>query len=147
LAYGFRVTPNLIPLLQFQPTLGRALARDDFGSNVVMIGYEYWKTLGARPDIAGQTVAFDGQPYFIAGVLPADFFLEVREVQLVVPNLRNGGRTIARRRPGFTPAQAQAEIAPLLAGGRAQVAPLARALHSNDNRPVLFLLATAGSGS
>jgi len=144
LAYGFRVTPNLIPLLQFQPAFGRALARGDFGSNVVMIGYEYWKTLGARPDIAGQTVDLDGQPYLIAGVLPADFFLEVRDVQLVVPNLRNGGRTIARLRPGFTPAKAQAEIATLLAGGRARVALLARALRSNDSRPVLFLLATAG---
>src|SRR5260370_18242297 len=38
MAYGFRVTPDLIPLLQFRPALGRALASGDFGSNVVMIG-------------------------------------------------------------------------------------------------------------
>jgi putative ABC transport system permease protein len=144
MTYGFRVTPGLIPLLQFRPARGRALAQGDFGSNVVMIGYEYWKRLGARPDIAGQTLSLDGQPYFIAGVLPADFFLEVRDVQLVVPNLAAGGRIIARLRPGFTPATAQAEIATLVAGSRAEVTPLARALQSNDSRPVVFLLAAAG---
>jgi putative ABC transport system permease protein len=144
LAYGVRVTRNLIPLLQFQPALGRALADGDFGSNVVMIGYDFWKTLGARPDIVGETLDLDGQPYFIAGVLPAGFFLEVRDVNLVVANLPGGDRTIARLRPGFTPAQAQAEIATRLLHDRVEVTPLARALHSKDSRAIVFLLATAG---
>jgi len=144
LAYGFRVTPDLIPLLKLRPALGRALTRGDFGRNVVMIGHEFWKSLGARPDIAGQALTLDGQLYSIAGVLPADFFLEVRDVKLVVPSLPSGGRTIARLRPGVTPAPAQAELASLAAGGRAQVTPLARAFESNDSRPIVFLLATAG---
>jgi len=100
LAYGFRVTPDLIPLLDLRPALGRALTRGDFGRNVVMIGHEFWKALGARTDIAGQALTLDGRPYSIAGVLPADFFLEVRDVKLVVPSLPSGGRTIARLRPG-----------------------------------------------
>jgi putative ABC transport system permease protein len=145
LAYGFRVTPNLIPLLQIRPAFGRSLASRDFGGDVAMIGYDYWKTLGAHLDIAGQTLSIDGRPYFIAGVLPADFFLEVRDVKLIVSNLSgSSGRTIARLRSGSTPAQAQAELAPLVKAGRVQVTPLARALHSDDRRPVLFLLATAG---
>src|SRR5262249_17096719 len=145
MAYSFRVTQDLIPLLQFRPALGRALTRADFGRNVVMIGHEYWRTLGARPDIVGQTLIVDGELYSIAGVLPADFFLGVRDVKLIVPNLRTGGgHTIARLRPGITPAQAQAEIASLVPGGRAQVRRLARALQGNDSRPIVLLLATAG---
>src|SRR5579863_9247616 len=35
MAYGFRVTPELIPLLQLRPALGRPLASRDFGNNVV----------------------------------------------------------------------------------------------------------------
>ncbi len=110
-----------------------------------MLGYEYWKTLGARPDLSGQTLTLDGELYSIAGVLPADFFLGVRDAKLIVPNLRTAtGRTIARLHPGVTPAQAQAEIASLVPVGRAQVIPLARAFQSNDFRPVVLLQATAG---
>ena len=144
MAFSFRVTADLIPLLRIRPALGRALSRADFGSNVVMIGYDYWKSLGARPDIAGRTLILDGEPYSIAGVLPADFFLTVRDAQLVVPNLRASGRTIARLHPGVTPAQAQAEIASLIPGGRVQVTQLARAFQSNDFHPFVLLLATAG---
>jgi hypothetical protein len=39
MAYGFRVTANLIPLLQFRPVLGRALTRADFDTRVVMLGH------------------------------------------------------------------------------------------------------------
>jgi putative ABC transport system permease protein len=144
MTYGFRVTADLIPLLRIQPASGRALTRADFGSRVVMIGHEYWKNLGARPDIAGQTLTLDGERHMIAGVLPADFFLSVRDARLIVPNLGAGERTIARLRPGVTPAWAQAEIAALVPGGRAQVTPLARAFQGSDYRPVLFLQVTAG---
>ena len=144
MAYSIRVTPDLIPLLQIRPALGHALTRADFGSNVLMIGYEYWKTLGARPDIVGQSLILDGDRYSIAGVLPADFFLAVRDAKLIVPNLRTTGRTIARLHPGVTPGQAQTEIASLVPGGRAQVRRLASAFQSDDFHPFLLLQATAG---
>ncbi len=144
MAYSMRVTADLIPLLRIRPALGRALTRADFGGNVVMIGYEYWKTLGAAPDIAGRTLTLDGEPYSIAGVLPADFFLAVRDIKLLVPNLRAAGRTIARLHPGVTPSQAQAEIASLVPGGRAQVTRLASAFQSDDFQPIVLLQATAG---
>jgi putative ABC transport system permease protein len=144
MAYTLRVTADLIPLLRIQPALGRALAHADFGANTIMISYEQWRTLGARPDIAGQTLTLDGEPYVIAGVLPADFFLGVRDARLIVPNLQAGGRMIARLHPGVTPVQAQAEIASLVPGGRAQVTPLARAFYSADFQPYVLLLATTG---
>jgi predicted permease len=144
MAYTIRVTADLIPLLRIRPMLGRTLTRSDFGSNVALISHEYWRSLGARPDIAGQTLILDDEPYSIAGVLPADFFLAVRDAKLVVPNLRTAGHTIARLHPGVTPAQAKAEIASLVPGGRAEVTQLARAFQSNDFRPFVLLQATAG---
>lgn len=144
MAFSMRVTPDLITLLGIRPALGRALTRADFGQHVAMISYEYWRTLGARTDIAGQNLALDGEPYSIVGVLPAGFFLAVRDIKLVVPNLRTPGRTIARLHPGVTASQAQAEIASLVPSGHAQVVPLARAFQSSDFKPFILLQATAG---
>ena len=144
MAYTLRATQDLIPLLGIRPLLGRALTRSDFGRNVVMVGYDYWKTLGARLDIAGQTITLDGEPYTIAGVLPADFFLGVRDAKLMISNLRSNERNIARLHPGVTPAQAQAELSTLVPGGRVQVMQLARAFYSNDFQPFLLLQATTG---
>ncbi len=145
MAYGFRVTADLVPLLQIQPALGRALTRRDFGTHTAMLGHDYWRSLGAPPDIAGRSLTIDGEPYFIAGVLPADFYLGVRDVNLIVPNLAGSANyTVGRLHPGVTAAQAQAEIAGLEPGGRVEVTPLARAIQPNDGRPVALLLATAG---
>jgi predicted permease len=143
MAYTLRATADLIPLLRIRPFLGRTLTRSDFGRNVVMIGYDYWKSLGAWPDIAGRLITLDGEQYSIAGVLPADFFLGVRDAKLMISNLRFSARTIARLHPGVTPAQARAEISSLVPGGRAEVTPLARAFYSDDFRPFLLLQATA----
>lgn len=145
MAYSIRTTPDLIPLLQIRPMLGRTLTRADFEAHTVMLGYDYWRSLGARPDIVGQILTIEGEPYSICGVLPPDFFLEVRDAKLIMANLRtSGGRTIARLHLGGTPLQAQAEISALVPGGHAQVTPLAGAFHSNDFRPLVLLLATAG---
>jgi putative ABC transport system permease protein len=144
MAFGFRVTADLIPLLKVQAALGRALTRADFGAHTAMIGHDYWRSLGTPPDIAGRSLTIDGEPYFIAGVLPADFYLGVRDVNVIVPNLGAEGRTLARLHPGVTPAQAQAEIAGLVGGGPVEVVPADRAWRSNDGRPLALLLATAG---
>ncbi|MCC6394182.1 MAG: hypothetical protein IT167_26540 [Bryobacterales bacterium] len=141
-ARGFRVTPELIPLLGVRPALSRALARSDGGAKVLLISFEYWRSLGS-PDIAGMALPLDGGAYSVIGVLPDDFFLGVRDAKLIVPDIRAGERTVARPRPGATPAQA--EIAGLLHGTRVEVTPLARALQGSDSQPVVLLLATAGS--
>ncbi len=144
MAYTLRVTADAIPLLQVRPFLGRALTHSDFDSKVLMLGYDYWRSLGAPPDIAGRTLTLEGEPYSVAGVLPPEFFLSVRDGKLIVPNLRSAGRTIARLQPGVTPKQAQAEIASLIPRARVEVTPLDRAFYSNDYRPIVLLLATCG---
>jgi predicted permease len=144
MAYTLRTTADLIPLLQLRPAMGRSLTRADFDAHVVMLGHDYWRSLGARPDIVGQNLILDGEPYAIAGVLSPDFFLSVRDAKLVVANLRTPGRTIARLRPGVTAAQAQAELSTIVPGGRAEVTSIARAFYSHDYDPFVLLLATAG---
>lgn len=143
MAFSLRVMPDLIPLLNVQPALGRALTRSDFGQKVVMVSHEYWRAQGGRPEIVSQSLILDGEPYSIIGVLPADFFLGVRDIKFIVPNLRTPGRTIARLHPGVTPAQAQAELRALLPGQRAEVIPLERAFMSNDFKPFVLLQVTA----
>ena len=144
MAFGFRVTAGLMPLLNMQPAAGRSLTRADFGTHTAMIGHDYWRSLGAPPDLAGRSVTIDGQPYFIVGVLPEDFYLGVRDTKVIVPNLNTEGRTLARLHPGVNAAEARREIAALVGGGRVQVVPVDSALRSNDGRPLALLLATAG---
>ena len=144
MAYSLRVTADLIPLLRIRPALGRPLVHTDFGGKVIMLGYDYWKSLGFPRDIAGRNLIVSGEPYSIAGVLAPDFFLSVRDAKLIVPDLDTGGRTIARLHSGVTPVQAQAEIASLVPGVRAEVIPLAHAFRSDDYRPIVLLLAAAG---
>src|SRR5262249_17774418 len=139
-----RVTAGMIPLLQIRPAAGRALIATDFGRKIAMVSYEYWQRQGGRPDITSQGVVIDGEPFAIAGVLPADFFLGVNDANLIVPDLRTPGRTIARLLPGVAPETVRTELAALLPNSRAQVIPLARALRSNDSNPILLLLATSG---
>ena len=141
--YSLRVTADLIPLLKISAAVGRPLTHDDFGRKIVMISHDYWARLGARPDVTSQTVTIDGQPYAIAGVLPADFFLGTNDVNLIVPDLQAGDRVLARLRPGVTAAQVQAEIAALVPGSRPQVTPFDRASRSGDGGSILLLQATA----
>jgi predicted permease len=144
MAYSLRVTADLIPLLRIRPALGRPLAHADFGGKVIMLGNDHWKSLGSPTDIPGRNMIVNGEPYSVAGVLAPDFFLSVRDAKLIVPDLDTEGRMIARLHPGVTPVQAQGEIASLVPGVRTDVIPLARAFRSDDYRPVVLLLATAG---
>jgi predicted permease len=60
-----------------QPWLGRAFTPDEDqqGKNhVVILTYGLWKSrFAANPNIAGQSVNLDGQPYIVAGVMGAKF--------------------------------------------------------------------------
>jgi len=144
MAYTLRTTADAIPLLQLRPFLGRALTSSDFDARVLMLGYDYWKALGSPRDIVSRTLLLDDEPYAVVGVLAPDFFLTVRDAKLIVPNLHATGLTIARLQPGITPQQAQAEINTLIPGTRVEFTPFGRAFYSNDYRPVILLLATAG---
>ena len=74
---GAAVSAEFFSTLQVQPMLGRAFTPDEDqqGKNhVVILTYGLWKSrFAANPNIAGQSVNLDGQPYMVAGVMGPKF--------------------------------------------------------------------------
>ena len=152
--YGFRISPNLFSLLGVQAAIGRIFMPDEY-QPVVILGYDYWRRISGQPSVVGQSLTISGQSHTIVGVLPADFYLSVRDGNLFVPNLRQGGRTVARLKPGVSPAQAQAEMDGMLRAFDSQsaragrpsavrVIPLPEAFRNSGASTVLLLQATVG---
>ncbi len=77
---GFEVSPSLFDTLGVQPSLGRAFTPDEGRTGapaVVILGHGFWRRLGSRPDIIGDTLVLDDQPHTIVGVMPEGFRVEV----------------------------------------------------------------------
>ncbi len=143
--YGFKVSANLFRLLGVQPAMGRLFADDDEGQPVVVLTYDYWRRTSGDPSIIGQTLTINGEKHTVAGVLPEDFVLQVRDANLCLPYRVTDGRLIARLKRGATAAQAQAEVEGLL---REQPKPrvryLTEAFRSNAVPTFLLLQASVG---
>ncbi|MFZ1158232.1 MAG: ABC transporter permease, partial [Candidatus Sulfotelmatobacter sp.] len=71
------VSSGFFATLGVQPMLGRVLTpeEDQPGrSHVVVLSHRLWREhFGANPDIVGRDINLDGQPYLVAGVMPASF--------------------------------------------------------------------------
>ena len=123
---GLRVSPDMLPMLQVPPLLGRLL---DAGTSAaadareVVISYGLWqRQFGGAPAAVGQSIRLDGEPYTIVGVMPASFafapFWAVgAELWAPLPRAgrpagrgHNSLRVFARLTPGVTVAQAQTDI-------------------------------------
>ena len=75
---GMQVTATFLPALKITPVLGRNFLdeEDRPGGNtrVVLISDGFWRrALGANPNVIGQSISLNAQPYTIIGVLPASF--------------------------------------------------------------------------
>jgi putative ABC transport system permease protein len=127
-----RVSPGFFEMLGVKPQLGRFFLPDDgqpAGKPVIVISDALWHSrYGGDSAIVGQTIALDGTPYTIIGVLPAGIqfpFLAPADVwtpryfehSLFTPQrLRQGVgylSIIARLRPGVSREHAAAELAVL----------------------------------
>ncbi|HET9800569.1 MAG TPA: ABC transporter permease, partial [Chthoniobacterales bacterium] len=127
------VSGNYFDLLQVKPSLGRTfLPEEDSTPNghpVVVLGYKFWKKLGADPAIIGSQVALNGHSFTVIGVAPAAFGgVDVGfSPDLWVPMsmhqwIRPGGdfwwetrralllSVVARLNPGATISEAQAQM-------------------------------------
>jgi predicted permease len=133
------VTGNYFQLLGLKPAIGRLFTQqDDSAKNanfVTVLSYNYWQTrFGASPDVIGQTVSINGRPFTIIGVAPQHFdsaiggyrpgvFIPISMVEFAMPwrapfnDLTNHQSVwltlVARLKPGVTPQQAEAHLAPL----------------------------------
>jgi len=130
---GLLVTGNYFDLLQVKPSLGRTfLPEEDSTPNghpVVVLGYNFWRKLGADPTIVGSQVTLNGHSFTVIGVAPAaftgvdtgfspDLWVPVSMHQWVRP----GGdfwfeqrrallmNVMARLKPGVTMSEAQAQM-------------------------------------
>ncbi len=73
---GAHISPNFFHLLGVQPVLGRSFSNgeDQAGrDHVAIVSHRFWQEkLGGRSDVLGQQIRFDGEPFQIIGVMPAD---------------------------------------------------------------------------
>jgi predicted permease len=122
---GYRVSSEFFSILKVSPQLGRTFipAEDKAGAApVVVISDSLWRRrFAASAGVIGTTIAFDGQPWTVVGVMPPGFHLYF-DVDIYTPlglnvDTRMQNRrahflhVIARVRPGATLPQARGELA------------------------------------
>ena len=78
LATATLVSGNYFSVAGAEPILGRAISPADDatpGSGAVaVLGYRFWqRTMSADPAVLGQTIAINGTPFSIVGVMPPSF--------------------------------------------------------------------------
>jgi predicted permease len=123
------VTPEIFPLLNAKPLLGRTLLPDDGkpgAAAVAVISESLWRTrFGSNPGLIGQSIALDMRSFTVVGILPASFrypegaprqdvWISVMQDPLFGPLTSQPGVrlvvVIGRLKPGVSVARAQAEM-------------------------------------
>src|ERR1700728_3398611 len=125
---GLDVTDGTLPILGVTPAVGRLFTRRDDSPGApqtVILSYGYWqRKFGGATSVIGRSIAVDGKPREVIGVLPKGFhFLDTQDAALILPFQWDRSKTklgnfseeaIARLKPGVTMAQASADTARLL---------------------------------
>src|ERR1700722_14287739 len=120
------VTPEIFPLLNAKPLLGRTLLPEDGkpgAAAVAVLSENLWRSrFGSNPGLIGQSIALDMRPFTVAGILPASFrypegaprqdvWISVMQDPLFGPLTSQPGvrllGVIGRLRPGISLAKAQ----------------------------------------
>ncbi|HWZ54050.1 MAG TPA: ABC transporter permease, partial [Candidatus Acidoferrales bacterium] len=134
-----RISSNLLPMLGYRAAMGRLfLAEEDAAGHnrTALLSYGTWtRRFGADPHMLGKTIAINGTPCEVVGILPKSFSLP-REVMPTLYGAENQAEIllpfpmspdaaqnrdhedyniIGKLKPGVTVAQAQAEMATLTA--------------------------------
>jgi putative ABC transport system permease protein len=126
------VTPEIFPLLNAKPLLGRTLLPDDGkpgAAAVAVLSENLWRSrFGSNPGLIGQSIDLDMRSFTVVGILPASFrypegaphqdvWISVRQDPLFGPlTLQPGVRLLGvmgRLKPGVSLAKAQAEMSTL----------------------------------
>ena len=127
---GVSISPAFFEMLGAHAELGRTFRPDEEEpgrDRVAVLSGGFWRRhFGGDPNIVGQHVRIDGQPFSIIGVLPADFSFLWPDSAIFMPltvdaDFRGGRSThsvavLARAAPGIDRGHAQAEMARLARG-------------------------------
>jgi putative ABC transport system permease protein len=123
-AESARVSPNFFDMLGVRPALGRGFlpGEDEPGrERVVVLGQDLWRRhFGADRGIVGKTIRLESSNFTVVGVMPPEFrfprsFRELWVPLVLTPEARlshkdTGLEAAGRLRPGYTRAQAAAEL-------------------------------------
>ncbi len=86
---GARMSANAFDVLGVSPAAGRLLNESDDRADaprVVILSYRLWqRQYGGSLDVVGKTVRINGESFVIVGVLPAEFPLPLRDVDVMTP--------------------------------------------------------------
>jgi putative ABC transport system permease protein len=125
LLFGYLVTPSLFRTLDANAALGRVFL-DEEGEigkdHVVILSHSVWRDKFAqRPDVLGQPIVLNGEPYTVVGVMAPEFDFPQSDAKLWAPAALDGPffqqhpdahflRVIGRLKQGVTPQRLQAEV-------------------------------------
>jgi putative ABC transport system permease protein len=120
---GEAVEADFFPMLGVPPILGRTFTADEArlgGPKVVVLGHALWtRRFGAQASIVGRSIALDGEPYTVLGVLPASFrypdWAELWVPVALTPEQwavrdNHNAMVLARLKPGVDISTARAEM-------------------------------------
>jgi predicted permease len=125
---ALRVTDGTLPLLGIPPMLGRTFTKQDDSPGApetVILTNGYWRRkFGGAPSVIGRTVIVDGKSRQIIGVMPQRFhFLDQDDPAVIFPFQFDRNKVhlgnfsyegLARRKPGVTLEQVNADVARML---------------------------------
>ena len=161
------VSASFFPLLRAQPAFGRVITESDDvpnGAAVVVLSHGYWQSrFGGDQSVLGRTIAMNGVPTQVIGVMPASFRYPNPTTELWTPiriDPKNPGnrkghnlRAIGRLAPGADLATARAELQSLMQDWKARFPDIHTGHYLFINpliddvagpvRPALLLLLTA----
>lgn len=123
---GARISANVFDVLGVSPAAGRLLnASDDRpdAPRVVVLSYRLWqRQFGGAADVVGTIVRINTESYVVVGVLPAQFPLPLRDIDVMTPlvpdrdplrharNSVNFLRVFGRLNAGTDAVEAEAEL-------------------------------------
>ncbi len=85
---GMRVSAGAFPMFGVAPEIGRTFTEDEElpGHRVVVISHSLWeRRFSARPDVIGESMKLNGEPYEVIGVMPRTFQFLNRNFDVWVP--------------------------------------------------------------
>jgi putative ABC transport system permease protein len=166
---GATVTANLFPLLGVAPLLGRHFLPEEEHAGrdrVVLLSYGLWRRrYGGDSAIVDRTIAVNGEPFHVVGVMPPGFAFPDRGQAWIPFNTDDGlaeGRgnrgyagALGRLKPGVAVAEAQRDLNLISArllqefprdnlGWDAEAVPLRDDLVGDMRRPLLIFLGAVG---
>ncbi len=119
------VSANFFHLLGANPKLGRVFSQDEKqpgAPRVAVISETMWRTnFGGRPDVLGQSIRLNDDPYTIIGVMPGIFWFQSQGTEVWTPLILDPSANraegtvmvVGRMKKGVTGEQANAEMAVL----------------------------------